>query len=145
MRVAKVRKSSGSSGIADARSPRPQLQRVSQQMKAWSSALAAEVSEWPKLSAKSFFGFTALRRGETIFGALPRTRAFSTPNSLAFKLQAAGPALQKRLQSDPRVGIMRRGNSRWFTFEMSSDSDLHDVLDWLLRAYQAAGKAKKTR
>ena len=28
--------------------------------------------------------------------------------------------------------------SRWFVFELSSDSDLNDALDWLRRAYEAA-------
>jgi hypothetical protein len=30
------------------------------------------------------------------------------------------------------------------TFELSSDTDLHDALDWLGRAYEAA-KSKKSR
>jgi hypothetical protein len=124
---------------------RPKLPPVSEQTKAWSSALAAEVSEWPRVSARSFFGFTALRRGETIFGALPRTRSLHAPNSLAFKLQTVSVAQQKRLQSDLRIGTMGMGKSRWFTFVMSSDSDLHDALDWLARAYQSAGNTKKTR
>jgi hypothetical protein len=29
--------------------------------------------------------------------------------------------------------------SRWFTFELSSDRDLRDALDWLGRAYETAG------
>jgi hypothetical protein len=35
--------------------------------------------------------------------------------------------------------------ARWFAFELSSDTDLHDALDWLGRAYEAAGKSKKSR
>jgi len=33
--------------------------------------------------------------------------------------------------------------ARWSTFELATDRDLHDALDWLARAYDAAGKASK--
>ncbi len=33
--------------------------------------------------------------------------------------------------------------ARWFTFELSTDVDLHDALDWLARGYEAAGKREK--
>lgn len=118
---------------------------VSEQMKAWSSALGREVEDWPQLSLRSFFGFNALYRKEKIFGILPRTCAWETGNSLAFKLPDASAALQLRLETDPRVGYSLMGKTRWFTFELSSDADLHDALDWLGRAYDAAGKNRKSR
>jgi hypothetical protein len=65
---------------------RPALPPVSEEVKAWSAALAAEVDGWPQLSARSFFGFTALYRKDKMFAALPRTRAMGTSNSLVFKL-----------------------------------------------------------
>ncbi len=34
--------------------------------------------------------------------------------------------------------------TRWYTFELGSDSDLHGALDWLGQAYEAAGKKKTT-
>jgi len=34
--------------------------------------------------------------------------------------------------------------ARWFTFELATDSDLHDALDWLTRAHDAAGKGSKS-
>jgi TfoX/Sxy family transcriptional regulator of competence genes len=112
-------------------------------MKAWSAALAAEVTDWPQVSARSFFGFNALYRGDSMFAALPRTRAMITPNSLVFKLVEADTKLQKRLRSDSRIGSMEMKNARWYTFEISSDRDLHDALDWIGLAYGAAGKKKK--
>ncbi len=114
-------------------------------MKAWSSALAAEIAEWPQVSARSFFGFNALYRGEQMFAALPRTRAMHTPNSLVFQLVHAAAPLQKRLQSDPRIGSMAMKKARWYTFELDSDADLHDALEWIGRSYDAAGKRKKSR
>src|SRR5260221_6647070 len=52
------------------RSSTPQLPKVSEQMKAWSSALEAEVADWPHASTRSFFGFTAVYRKDKIFAAL---------------------------------------------------------------------------
>jgi hypothetical protein len=109
-------------------------------MRAWSSALEAEVADWPHASTRSFFGFTAVYRKEKIFAALPCTRAWGTANSLAFKLPTANGAVQSRLEKDPRVGYTLMGKTRWFTFELSSDADLHAALDWIGEAYTAAGK-----
>ncbi len=72
---------------------RPKLPKASEQMKAWSSALEAEVADWPHVSTRSFFGFTAVYRKDKIFAALPRTRAWGTANSFAFKLPTANPAV----------------------------------------------------
>jgi hypothetical protein len=118
---------------------------VSEQMKAWSSALAAEIADWPGVDARSFFGFTALYRGAYMFGALPRTRSWGTGNGLAFKVESLTPRLRARLEKDGRIGSMQVKNVRWFSFEMSSDSDLHDALDWLGRAYDAARKVRKSK
>jgi hypothetical protein len=130
------------------RSSRPQLPKVSEQMKAWSSALEAEVTDWPHTATRSFFGFTAVYRKDKIFAALPRTRAWGTANSLAFKLPTANTGVQSRLEKDPRVGYTLMGKTRWFTFELSSDADLHAALDWIGEAYTVAGKStskKKSR
>lgn len=107
-------------------------------MKAWSAALAGEIADWPQVELRSFFGFTALYRSNLIFAALPRTRAMGTSNSLAFKLESAGPKIQARLEKDPRMGFTLIQRKNWYTFELSSDADLHDALDWLALAYEAA-------
>jgi hypothetical protein len=123
---------------------RPKLPPASEQMKAWSAALADELMGWPQVSTRAFFGFAALYRNQRIFGLLPRTRGMETANSLAFKLEVAPPAMRARWGEDPRIGSTEMRQTRWFTFELSSDSDLHDALDWLGRAYEAAGKSKKS-
>jgi len=116
---------------------------VSEQMKAWSSALRAEVAAWPGVDARSFFGFTALYQGDFMFAALPRTRSWGTGNCFAFKFENVSSTLRTRLHKDARVGSIESKNVRWFTFEISSDRDLHDALDWLGRSYTAARQPKR--
>ena len=122
---------------------RLKLPLVSEEMKAWSAALATEATDWPRVSTRSFFGFTALYRKDKIFAMLPRTRAMGTPNTLAFKFEALTPRLYAQLEGDPRVGTTEMRAARWQTFDLHSDSDLRDALHWLARAYEAAGKSKK--
>ncbi len=110
----------------------------------WSAALGSEIAPWPQVSARSFFGLTALYRKDRIFVLLPRTRGMGTSNSLAFKLDSPTPAVRARLDQDPRIKSTHMRKARWFTFELSSDSDLHSALDWLGTAYAAAGKNKKS-
>jgi hypothetical protein len=125
------------------KSSRPNLPPVSEQMKAWSAALASEISGWPQVASRAFFGLTALYRKDKIFAVLPRSRGMGTANSFGFKFEAAPASLLDRLDKDSRVGSTRMQKARWFTFELSSDADLHGGLEWLSRAYQAAGKTKK--
>jgi hypothetical protein len=130
--------------VNPAKSSRPKLPAVSEEMKAWSAALATEVGGWPQTSLRSFFGFTALYRKDKIFAVLPRTRGWGTANSLAFKLESATPARRSPIEKDPRIGFTLMGKTRWFTFELSSDADLNDALDWLGQAYEAAGQRRKS-
>jgi len=122
---------------------RPKLPKISEGMKAWSAALGAEVTEWPHVTTRIFFGFTALYRQENIFAVLPRTRAMETPNSLAFKLDPLTAQISARLERDERVGTTTMQAARWFTFELSTDADLRGALDWLGRAHEAAGRRKR--
>jgi hypothetical protein len=124
---------------------RPSLPPVSEQMKAWSAALVAEVSDWPQVSARSFFGFNALYRRDKMFAAVPRTRALETANSMAFKLESPASAVKARLDKTTRPWSTQPDKARWFAFEISSDADLHEALDWLGQAYAAAGKNRKSR
>lgn len=126
-------------------SSRPKLPKISEEMKAWSAALAGEVGGWPNVTPRSFFGFTALYRKDRMFAALPRTRGMRTPNSLVLKIDAPTPVLCARLEEDARIGSMQMQKARWFTFELSCDADLRGALEWLALAYEAAGKNKKAR
>jgi hypothetical protein len=131
--------------VKPAKRPRPSLPAISEEMKAWSAALAGEVGGWPQVAPRVFFGLTALYRKDKMFAVLPRTRGMETPNGLAFRLDTHAAALRARLAADPRVAAADMKQARWFRFELSSDADLHDALDWLGRAYDAAGRDKKSR
>ena len=124
---------------------REQLPPVSEQMKAWCTALAAELREWPQVTQKSFFGVTALYRGKTMFGLLPRTRSIFKGNAVAFRIHAANRSLQSLIEKDPRISAFDKDKARWFTFELSRDTDLHDALDYLGRAFAAARNSKKKK
>jgi hypothetical protein len=123
---------------------RTKLPAISEEMKAWSAALAAEIASWPNVTTKAFFGFTALYRRDKLFGLLPRTRAMGTANSLVFKLEKPSPLVLAHLRADSRVGSTVMKKARWYTFEVATDGDLRDALDWLGRGYEAAGRRKKT-
>lgn len=127
------------------RSAREKFLPISDQMKAWSSALAAEFQDWPQVTQKSFFGFTALYRGKTIFGLLPRTKSVFRPNAVAFRFASLTGEKKALLAKDSRVSAFDKKKTPWFTFDLSSDSDLHDALDYLGRAYDASRRVRKTR
>jgi hypothetical protein len=114
-------------------------------MKVRSAALAGELKEWPQVTLKSFFGFTALYRGRKMFGLLPRTRSIFHKNVVAFRMDGASSAIQALRAKDRRIAAFDKDKTRWFTFELSSDLDLHDALDYLARAFEAAGTSKKSK
>lgn len=118
---------------------------IPEYMKAWSSALAAEFEDWPQVTQKSFFGFTALYRGKTIFGLLPRTKSVFKPNAVAFRFESLNRTVQTLLEKDPRVAAFDKNKTRWFTFELSSDSDLHGALNYLGRAFDSVRSPNKTQ
>jgi len=83
------------------------------------------------------FGFRALYRGEKIFAALPHSRGFGPEASILLKFDPMPPALSRRAESDARLHSDSPGKG-WFSFTLSSDTDLHDALEWLNRSYESA-------
>ena len=118
---------------------RPRLPKITEEMKAWSAALGTEVMTWPAVTTRPMFGLTAVYRARRIFAVLPRTRCMDAPNSIAFKLESAGVRMRARAQRDPHISSFGVQKSRWLSFEMNCDADLHPALQWLSRAYEAAG------
>jgi hypothetical protein len=116
----------------------PKLPPVSEEMKAWSAALLAEVNDWPLVNTRSFFGLHALYRGTRIFGLLPRTRAIGTASSIAYKLESPTPQMRRKLENDPRIQTTRMKSHRWHTLVLDSGRDLRDALAWLETAYKRA-------
>ncbi len=53
---------------------RPSLPNVSEQMKAWPAALANEISGWPQVASRAFFGLTALYRKHKLRRVAPHSR-----------------------------------------------------------------------
>jgi hypothetical protein len=112
-------------------------------MKQWSAMLQSELNSWPSIRSKSMFGFLFFYRGKTVFAGLPRTRGFDSPSRLIFKFLSMKPALRERAKADSRIYASMTDSSKgWFSFELSSESDLRDALDWLSQAYEAAKRAR---
>jgi hypothetical protein len=121
---------------------RPRLEKVTEEMKAWSAMLAGEVAGWPGVNSRPMFGLTALYRNDVIFAVLPKTRGMESGNSLAFRIPETSPRMRKRLQADRRVQETEMQKARWFVFEMGSDADVRGALGWLNEAYEAARKGR---
>jgi len=123
--------------------PRPKLLPVSEEMRRWSALLESELLSWPAVIAKRMFGFRALYRGKKIFAALPHSRGFGPVASILLKFDPMPPAILQRAESDARLHSNSPGKG-WFSFTLSSDTDLHDALEWLNRSYESA-KGPKSR
>jgi len=119
--------------------PRPKLLPVSEEARRWSALLGSELASWPGVIVKRMFGFRALYRGKQIFAALPHSKGFGPDASVLLKMKTMPPALLRRAKSDSRIARNTPGNG-WFSFTLNSDTDLHDALEWLNHAYEAAGK-----
>jgi hypothetical protein len=114
-------------------------------MKAWSAALASELRDWPQVTLKSFFGFTALYRGRLMFGLLPRTRSVFKGNAVAFRLERGNRSAQMLREKTRVFAAFDKDKARWFTFQILCDTDLHGALDFLGRAFDAAGNRRKSK
>src|SRR5262249_35353150 len=111
---------------------RPKMLPISEEMKQWSAMLKTEVSGWPQISTKPMFGMMGLYRRNKIFGSLPVTRGFDTPNSVIFRVDPIPQDLEERSSKDKRISP----GKRWFSFDVGSTEDLRDALWWLNQAYE---------
>ena len=97
---------------------REKLPPVSEQMKARSAALVAELRGWPQVTRKSFSGYTALcsiqicYRGKTTFGLLPRARRIFKGNAVAFRLDRGNRSAQTLLTKDSRIVAFDKEKTR---------------------------------
>jgi luciferase-like monooxygenase len=117
--------------------PRPKLLPISEEMRRWSALLESELLSWPGVITKRMFGFRALYRGKRIFAALPHSRGFGPDASVLLKFDPMPPALLQQAERDNRLHSNTPGKG-WFSFTLSSDTDLHDALAWLNHAYESA-------
>lgn len=121
--------------------PRPKLLPVSEETRRWSALLESELRSWPGVIAKRMFGFRAVYREKKIFAALPNSRGFGPQASMLLKFDPMPPALLQRALNDNRVHGNTPGKG-WFSFTLSSDTDLHDALVWLNHCYESARKGR---
>lgn len=115
---------------------RPKFATVSEEMKQWSALLGKELSSWSAVSARRMFGMMAYYCNDKIFAALPRTKAFETPNSVAFKLYKPTARAAKLLSSDSRITRSKGKAAGWIAFEVNAPDDLKDALKWFDLAYR---------
>lgn len=105
-------------------------------MKEWSALLGTELASWPWVTSRRMFGMTVFYRKGVIFAALPRTRSFETPHSVAFKLLRPTPRILKILEADPRIANPLREEAKWISLELTGEKDLADALKWFDLAYR---------
>lgn len=134
MKSKKPKRKPPAKGKAQAMRERPKMPPISEEMKRWSALLNTEVTGWPHISTKPMFGMMGLYRKKKIFGGLPVTRGFDTPNSVIFRFDPMPPDLQERALRDKRISP----GTRWFSFQVNSAEDLRDVIWWLNQAYERA-------
>jgi hypothetical protein len=122
-------------------SKRPPFPRVSEEARVFSEFLLNELLSWPNVTAKPMFGLRGVYRGKAIFAALPATRALNTARSVSFKLPTKTPATLKAIEADDRIVTSGLRTHNWISFEIRSDRDIPDAIEWFARAYEMAGKA----
>jgi hypothetical protein len=116
---------------------RPQLYKISEEMKAWTAALAEEVRSWPEVRLRPMFGLFGVYRGDKIFAALPFTRSMDAPNTIGIKPPMRTQALRLRAHRDRRIHFSDAAG-QWATFEITSNADVKAALECLFEAYEAA-------
>jgi hypothetical protein len=116
---------------------RPKVEKISEQMREWSTLLGQELQTWSGVTSRPMFGMTAFYRNEIIFSVLPRTLSFETPTSVGFKLYQASSAISQLLHADPRIALPTDRETGWITFEIQDSRDLTRALEWLMRAYRS--------
>jgi hypothetical protein len=124
---------------------RPKLEKISEQMKEWSSVLGEEMKRWPEVTSRNMFGMAVFYRKGVIFAALPRTRSFETPNSVAFKLHRASAKTIQRLRTSASISLHSSGETGWISFGIQDSGDVHRALEWLLEAYESCQEKLKKK
>ena len=106
---------------------RPKLFTIDAEMQRWCTLLEQELFAWPEVSMKPMFGMIGFYHDQTIFAAIPRTKAAESPRSVLIKLPGV---------KDKRLRSASGPDSAWVAFELESVNDVPEALMWLERAYQ---------
>ncbi|HVH71129.1 MAG TPA: hypothetical protein VNB49_08485, partial [Candidatus Dormibacteraeota bacterium] len=119
MKTKKTKRSPSAKPQSRAMREWPKMPPISEEMKQWVAMLKTEVSGWPQISTKPMFGMMGLYRREKIFGGLPVTRGFDTPNSVIFRFDPIPRDLEQRALKEERI----TPGKRWFSFDVRSAAD----------------------
>jgi hypothetical protein len=127
------------------------MKPVSETMRGWSEGLRAELEQWPGVRVARSFGMNMVYRGDSVFAALPSTRAIYAEDTIMLKFEQRTPALAKRMAADPHfvtatIASARNPKSeghKWRFFRLRGDPDVHAAIEWLAEAYQLARKPRR--
>src|SRR5213080_5473571 len=121
MKAKKAKRNRGAKEKPRTMRERPKMPPISEEMKQWSAMLKTEVGGWPQITTRPMFGMMGLYRRKKIFGGLPVTRGFDTPNTVIFRFDPIPRDLEQRAIKDLRIAV----GTRWFSFDVRSAADLH--------------------
>jgi hypothetical protein len=121
------------------------FQAASEELRAISSALAAEMIGWPGVTSRAMFGGILLYRDKLPFALLPRTRKMMEKDGLWLKFHSISPALRRQLDAEIRIvdpvtphTTKDASGPRWVGLVVGGTDDVHLALRWLGEAYTAA-------
>jgi hypothetical protein len=120
----------------------PKAFEIPEEVKRWAALLSDELASWPQVTRKKMFGMSSFYRKESIFAAIPHTKAFFSPSSIIFKLQVPTARQQTKMRTDPRINLSFGIGQKWYGYELQSDNDLRGALEWLGEAFEAASKKR---
>lgn len=118
----------------------------------WAEGLREELEQWPGVSAKRAFGMLLMYRDETVFAALPGTRALYEEDAILIKFHRETPTLKKRIENDKRFtpgtmqqrGKKKQGEGRkWWIYLLRDERDVRDAVEWLAHAFELAKNPAK--
>lgn len=108
-------------------------------MKSLVAAIEREVSSWPQVNLKAMFGMTAIYRGKSIFGLLPKTRSLYANDCVWMKFGKITPAIKKKLEAESRILPPRHPKgAQWYTISSVTPAEYGFTIEWLAIAHEAA-------
>jgi|HubBroStandDraft_2_1064218.scaffolds.fasta_scaffold454735_1 hypothetical protein len=135
--------------MAQAKKRNP-MKVASERMRMLGEGLRSELERWPGVTVKRAFGMKLVYRGETVFAALPDTKAIYHEDAIMLKFAEEKPALVKRMEGDPHFISAKAATGRssksegrkWRFFLIREDADLHVAIEWLAEAHKLARERK---
>ena len=119
--------------------PTPPIVPASEELRAFMAAVEHEVASWPQVRLNPMFGMTAIYRGKTIFGLVPKTRGFRSATSLWIKFPNLTPSIKKKLAATRRIlPPSKPTGAQWHTLPDVAVKDYQFVIEWMAIAHGAS-------